>query len=298
MANFLPTATDSPVSDFPAATSTANAIDALAEVLSTDDTQPTSVRFGAVTSVSDPNSAGRVQLDIADTAWCSTVADVSLNVGDRIVAVQQGPVLVVIGRLSGGESTPIGTLHAFAGSTAPTGWLLCDGASYLRSAYPALFAVIGTTYGSADGTHFNVPNMRDRVPVGSGTTYTRGSTGGAATVTLSSGQMPSHSHSFSNSTDSQGSHSHSGSADSVGDHSHSVGNQTTRSDISAAAGSTVASNGGGSTGGAGGHGHSLSISSGGGHTHSISGSTDTAGSGSAHENMPPYVAMPYIIRAL
>src|SRR5262245_19026075 len=53
--------------------------------------------------------------------------------------------------------------------TAISGWLLCDGASYLRSGtYASLFAAIGTTYGSADGTHFNVPDFRGRVPAGVG----------------------------------------------------------------------------------------------------------------------------------
>ncbi len=46
--------------------------------------------------------------------------------------------------------------------------LACDGTSYLRTDYPSLFAAIGTTHGSADGTHFNVPDMRRRVPIGVG----------------------------------------------------------------------------------------------------------------------------------
>lgn len=61
---------------------------------------------------------------------------------------------------------PPGIIVDFAGATAPDGWLLCNGASYLRSDYPDLFTAIGTIYGSADGTHFNVPDCRGRVPVG------------------------------------------------------------------------------------------------------------------------------------
>lgn len=53
---------------------------------------------------------------------------------------------------------PTGVIQAFGGSAAPVGYLLCDGTSYLRATYPNLFAVIGTTFGSADDTHFNVPN--------------------------------------------------------------------------------------------------------------------------------------------
>lgn len=65
--------------------------------------------------------------------------------------------------------SPTGVISPFAGSTAPSNWLLCDGASLLRTDYPRLFAVISTTYGAADGTHFNVPDLRGRTPVGAGT---------------------------------------------------------------------------------------------------------------------------------
>lgn len=69
--------------------------------------------------------------------------------------------------LHGGHSlTPPGIVRPYAGTTAPDGELLCDGTSYLRATYPDLFAIIGTTYGSADATHFNVPDLRGRIPVG------------------------------------------------------------------------------------------------------------------------------------
>lgn len=64
---------------------------------------------------------------------------------------------------------PPGTVFSFAGSVAPTGYLICDGSSLLRATYADLFAAIGTTYGSADGTHFNLPDVRGRMPVGLGT---------------------------------------------------------------------------------------------------------------------------------
>jgi microcystin-dependent protein len=50
-----------------------------------------------------------------------------------------------------------------ASGAAPSGFLLCDGTSYLRASYAGLFAVIGTTYGSVDGSHFNVPDFRGDV---------------------------------------------------------------------------------------------------------------------------------------
>lgn len=61
---------------------------------------------------------------------------------------------------------PPGALMPYAGSAAPTGWLLCQGQSLARGEYPALFTAIGTTYGAADGSHFNVPDMRGRVVAG------------------------------------------------------------------------------------------------------------------------------------
>ncbi|WP_074118458.1 tail fiber protein [Bradyrhizobium sp. AS23.2] len=61
---------------------------------------------------------------------------------------------------------PAGALVPFAGTSAPSGWLLCFGQSLLRTDYPALFAAVGTTYGAADGTHFTLPDMRGRIPFG------------------------------------------------------------------------------------------------------------------------------------
>ena len=59
-------------------------------------------------------------------------------------------------------SVPAGTIHAYGGTTAPAGYLMCDGTSYLRTDYPSLFAAIGTAFGAADSTHFNVPDLRGR----------------------------------------------------------------------------------------------------------------------------------------
>jgi len=61
---------------------------------------------------------------------------------------------------------PAGAEMLWPTETAPTGWLEENGASLLRADYAALFAVIGTMYGTADGTHFNLPDMRGRFPRG------------------------------------------------------------------------------------------------------------------------------------
>lgn len=74
--------------------------------------------------------------------------------------------------------TPTGSVLAFAGSTSPAGWLLCDGSAVSRETYAALYAVIGTTYGSGDGsTTFNLPNLADRFIQGSATSGTEKSAG-------------------------------------------------------------------------------------------------------------------------
>jgi microcystin-dependent protein len=67
---------------------------------------------------------------------------------------------------------PTGAILPYAGTMAPTGYLLCDGRSYVKTDYPDLFTVIGTSFGSADATHFNVPDLRGQ--------FLRGVDGGAA----------------------------------------------------------------------------------------------------------------------
>lgn len=92
----------------------------------------------------------------------------------------------------------VGEIIMFAGSTSTDDrWLYCDGNSLSRSDYPELFAVIGTTYGAADGTHFNLPDLRNRVPMGTGTN-TLGTTLGEAAHTLTSAEIPSHFHTEGN----------------------------------------------------------------------------------------------------
>ena len=83
----------------------------------------------------------------------------------------------------GGNDVPTGGIIPWAGAAAPPNFLLCDGAAVSRTTYARLFAEIGTTYGVGDGsTTFNVPDMRQRFPLGvaaSGTGATLGGTGGA-----------------------------------------------------------------------------------------------------------------------
>jgi microcystin-dependent protein len=94
--------------------------------------------------------------------------------------------------------SPTGQMSGFGGTTAPDGWLLCQGQAVDRTTYADLFTVIGTTYGAGNGVDtFNVPDMRGRVLVGkaaSGTFQNLNASGGTETETLTISQMPSHAH--------------------------------------------------------------------------------------------------------
>ena len=81
-------------------------------------------------------------------------------------------------------------------TTAPTGYLLCNGAAVSRTTYATLFGVVGTTFGSGDGsTTFNLPNYQDRMPIGvNSIAATIGATGGSSTTTLTTSNLPAHTH--------------------------------------------------------------------------------------------------------
>jgi len=105
-----------------------------------------------------------------------------------------------------------GTIIPWATASTPTGYLACDGSAVSRSTYSALFAVVGTTYGVGDGSStFNVPNLTDKIPVGKSGTKAIASTGGADNAnvssvsanntTISTTNMPSHSHTTAGGSD-------------------------------------------------------------------------------------------------
>lgn len=162
---------------------------------------------------------------------------------------------------------PVGSILMYGGTTAPTGWLLCNGSPFSRTTYGTLFGIIGTAYGVGDGsTTFNVPDMQGRIAMGAGagkgvtgtavntgtptgtalTVRTRGQWGGEETHTLLTAEIPSHTHSYK-----------------------------------------IADQGGGGS----------PANSTGGPLGSVS-STGSAGSDGAHANLQPYMVVNFIIRSL
>ena len=146
------------------------------------------LRQGVVTAIA---ADGTLTVAIAGStvpvAGVRAFSSASAAVGAAVWLAVDGPLVLVIGSVGSGGSVPPGVVEPFGGAAAPAGWLLCNGASYLRTDYAPLFAAIGTTFGSADGTHFNVPDGRDRFFVGAGSSYAVGATGGSI-------HMPAHSH--------------------------------------------------------------------------------------------------------
>ena len=179
-----------------------------------------------------------------------------------------------------GNIAPVGSVSAFVGNVAPRGYLLCNGDAVSRAVYPRLFSLIGTAYGTGDGSStFNLPDYRGE--------FLRGADlgrGVEAGRTVGSRKMDTYkSHTHSASSTASGSHTHTGSLSTAGDHTHSgvaaSGGVHTHTAASSASGSHThtGSSGAsgahthtGSTGSSGVHNHGVSVSSAGAHTHPVS----------------------------
>lgn len=134
----------------------------------------------------------------------------SLTAGQTAKAAEvMGNLNKIVNELAGSAFEAVtfepGDLKATALPAAPTGWLLCDGSAISRITYAELFAAISTTYGAGNGTStFNIPDLRARVPIGVDGEAGRlasedalGKSGGASTHTLSTAEIPAHSHAAS-----------------------------------------------------------------------------------------------------
>ena len=224
---------------------------------------------------------------------------------------------------------PVGSINAYAGATAPTGWLLCDGTS--TTGYTALAALVGAT----------TPDMRGRFPIGDNSTLTLLGTGGSATI--SEANLPVHKHantataSTSVTVDAGGSHYHTGTSDGGGGHGHTASSADAGSHGHALQATTFATavshahnnisdyasagtNGQGTVGGgipnaisaAGTHSHTITVDAVGNHTHTFTTSTignhghtasgtttvtmTNANTGSGTDYYQPYLVVNYIIK--
>ena len=177
----------------------------------------------------------------------------------------------------------VGEIKMWGTSSAPSGYLICNGAAVSRTTYAALYAVYGTTFGTGDGsTTFNLPNFTDRMPIGAGSTYSLAATGGAATTTISSANLPSHTHSFS---------ATSGNPNTSLNHRHYVGSRDSTADNGGNYAQEFVSDAG-SGYGPNTYTNYQDLQ----HTHDISGTTGSAGSGTAATTISPYLSIYYIIK--
>lgn len=116
-------------------------------------------------------------------AGAGTDSLVTRRANGNITRLHMNQLIVPYVNITGAPITsPSGSIQYYGGSSAPTGYLLCDGTAVSRTTYSVLFTAIGTTFGVGDGsTTFNVPDLRQRFPLAkatSGTGSTLGGTGG------------------------------------------------------------------------------------------------------------------------
>jgi len=240
--------------------------------------------------------------NIATAVWTpSNLADASVTLtGDVTGTANFASGNVSVATTYATNPVPSGVISMFGGTSAPTGYLLCDGTAVSRTTYADLFTAIATNFGSGDGTSsFNLPNLQDRFPLGKGSTYSLNNTGGSSTFTpagtngsitpsgtvsvsgtvashtLTSSQIPSHRHEV----DSHDSNTSFGSNPATMEFVQSYGTGI---------GPTV---------------YSSYVGGGLGHNHGWSGSGSFTGNaatpsftGTNATSMPPYICVNYIIK--
>jgi len=209
----------------------------------------------------------KLDIDISDVylATSSTSTPVQYNGNrDDLIALLNNEYLNLPSSSTTPQTPMTGQVTQYAGATAPNGWTFCDGSMLDPSVETALFAVIGTTYGGDGISNFALPDFRGRSAIGSGqgaslSSFSLGDSGGAESVTLTTAQMPSHSHNL---------RADSASGTVIGPAGHALANcQTFDNDFSE-------------------------------NPTNVSMSADSiqdTGGGQSHENRSPYLAINYII---
>jgi microcystin-dependent protein len=195
-----------------------------------------------------------------------------------------------------GDMTPPGTVIWSACTTAPVGYLKANGASLLRADYPNLFAAIGTTYGAADGTHFNVPDLRGEFP--RGFDDGRGVDAGRVQGVAQAANIESHTHAFTGTA--MGTHNHNATSgtESV-DHTHTFSDSSSATGNASANHTHTAYPGDNRTPTSNAAGSALGTtgtlvntgSSGASHTHTVAVSGTTSGRSAAHTHTITVVAI-------
>jgi len=198
------------------------------------------------------------------------------------------PDVVIGGRVKdkSGYLAPVGTITMYGGWVAPEGWLICDGSLVSASTYADLYSVIANIYGG-NSTSFALPNLKGRVVVGKdpgdASFDYMNEMGGEKTHTLTTAEIPSHSHNVDPPlvyTTSNGAHSHQYTDPGIGSL------QGLSHDTNGSAVEYPTANGG-TTSSAGDHYHSFDM----GTFNSL-----PTGGGTAHNNLQPYIVLNYIIK--